>query len=77
MSIEKLNTAARAAGFAMAGPDELSEESKPAVQAEPEAEGWRAGAAVLSVQEKLQDTPKPTATEWVKSLFALGRGAPA
>lgn len=77
MSIETLNNAARAAGFAMAGPDEFSEENKPEAKPEPEAESWRAGEPVLSQQEKLQDAPKATATEWVKNLFGtLGR-APA
>lgn len=78
MSIEALNNAVRAAGFAMASPDELSEESKP--EAKPEAEAWQAGEAVLPTQDQRESAPKAasSATDWVKSLFSvLGRGAPA
>jgi hypothetical protein len=78
MSIETLNTAARAAGFAMATSDEASQESK--AQAQPETEAWRAGEAILLEQEPQVAAPKaaPSATDWVKSLFGvLGRRAPA
>lgn len=78
MSMETLNTAARAAGFAMATSDEGAQESK--AEAKPETETWRSGEAILLHQEAQHDTPKPapTATDWLKSLFGVfGRGAPA
>lgn len=78
MSIETLNNAARAAGFAMASPEEPPEGSKP--EAKPEAEAWQAGDAVLLKQDPQVIAPKvaSSATDWVKSLFGVfGRGAPA
>jgi hypothetical protein len=76
MSIETLNTAARAAGFAMATSDEGSQEST--VEAKPEAETWRSGEAILLPQDPQDAVPKTSATDWFKSLFGLfGRGAPA
>ena len=45
MSIENLNTAVRAAGFAMATSDEPSDESK--TDKHPESEAWRPGEAIL------------------------------
>lgn len=79
MSIETLNNAARAAGFAMAGPEDLSEERRPEAKPEPQGEAWRSAEPVLLAHEKPVDAPKETvsATEWVKNLFAFGRGAPA
>ena len=78
MSIETLNTAARAAGFAMATSDEASQESK--AEAKPETETLASDEAMLLDQEPLGTQPKAafSATYWVKSLFgALGRRAPA
>jgi hypothetical protein len=78
MSIETLNTAARAAGFAMATSDEPAEETKPQEQS---ATGWHPGEPVL-----LQGTGAPSADEpaktslsdWVKGVFtSIGRRAPA
>jgi hypothetical protein len=76
MSIETLNTAARAAGFAMATSEEASQESK--AEAQPEAEAWRAGEAILLKQEPQSTVPKASAGDWVKGLFGVfGRRAPA
>ena len=50
MSIENLNTAVRAAGFAMATSDEPADESKPDKQ--PESEAWRPGEAILLSQDE-------------------------
>ena len=76
MSMETLNTAARAAGFAMAMSDEGSQEGK--VEAKPETETWRASEAIVLAQDPQGATPKTSATDWFKSLFGLsGRRAPA
>ena len=78
MSMETLNTAARAAGFAMATSDESAQEAK--VEAKPETEAWRASEAILLHAEPQDGMRKATtsATDWFKSLFGLsGRGAPA
>ena len=76
MSMEKLNTAARAAGFAMATSDEGSQESK--VEAKTETETWRSSEAILLHQDAQATAPKASATDWFKSLFGLsGRRAPA
>jgi hypothetical protein len=76
MSMEKLNTAARAAGFAMATSDEGSQESK--VEAKPETETWRSSEAILLHQDHQGGARKTSATDWFKSLFGLsGRRAPA
>jgi len=73
--METLNTAARAAGFAMAMSDESPQESK--VEAKPEAEAWRSEANLLP-QDPQAATRKASAADWFKSLFGLfGRGAPA
>lgn len=74
MSIETLNTAARAAGYAMAASDEAAPDDKP--RFEPEApQGY------LDETRLLADfAPKTTASvgEWVKGVFSVfGRGAPA
>jgi len=76
MSMETLNTAARAAGFAMATSDEGLQESK--VEAKPEAEAWRSSEAALLLQGPQEAVPKASAADWFKSLFGLsGRRAPA
>jgi hypothetical protein len=70
MGIEKLNSAARAAGFAMANTDELSIES----------------AAVVSdfkssqpdVVQPVVTRPMPSTGDWLRSMFgSIGRRAPA
>lgn len=75
MSIETLNTAARAAGYAMA-PDEAAVEAKPELEAElmlephDEASGLRTDFAPLKTAASVG--------EWVKGvLSSFGRGAPA
>jgi hypothetical protein len=74
--METLNTAARAAGFAMATSDEGSQESK--VEAKLETETWRSSEAILVPQDPQGAAPKASATDWLKSLFGLsGRRAPA
>jgi hypothetical protein len=75
--METLNTAARAAGFAMASDsDEGLQESK--VEAKPEAEAWRSSESVQLLQGPQAAAPKASATDWLKSLFGLsGRRAPA
>jgi hypothetical protein len=74
--METLNTAARAAGFAMATSDEGLQESK--VEAKPEAEAWRSSEAIALPQDPQAATRKASAADWFKSLFGLfGRGAPA
>ena len=76
MSMETLNTAARAAGFAMATSDEGSQESK--VEAKPEAEAWRSARPSCSLRTRRPPRAKASAADWFKSLFGLfGRGAPA
>ena len=77
MGIETLNTAARAAGFAMAS-DEASSESK--ADAKPETESWRSGDAILLDPESSDAAAKaaPASGDWLKSLLGVfGRGAPA
>jgi len=76
MSIETLNSAARAAGFAMAMSDEPAEESK--TEEKPENASWRPGEAILL--DPTETTAKAAASfaERVKGVFgALGRRAPA
>lgn len=78
MSIETLNSAARAAGFAMAMSDEPAEEAKP--QEQP-AVGWDPGDPILlkAAEATIAGEPaKATLTEWVKGVFtSIGRRAPA
>jgi hypothetical protein len=76
MSMETLNTAARAAGFAMATSDEAAQDAK--VEAKPEAEMWRSSEAIVFQQGPQTAAPKTSAADWLKSLFGLsGRRAPA
>jgi hypothetical protein len=77
MSIETLNSAARAAGFAMAMSDEPVEESK--TEGKPESASWRPGEAIL-LDQAAETTAKAAASfaERVKGVFGvLGRRAPA
>ena len=75
MGIEALNTAARAAGFAMAAPDDTPEEEvarRPAVEA-----SWRPGTAV-SLRAPVQAARPSHVTDWFNTMLgASGRGAPA
>ncbi|MGE0852523.1 MAG: hypothetical protein AB7O44_23340 [Hyphomicrobiaceae bacterium] len=78
MSIETLNTAARAAGFAMAAPEGPDVDGT----LDKAASGTRQpGEAVLLHQsEDLNPPEAPTKLsigEWVRGVLALGRGAPA
>jgi hypothetical protein len=75
MGIETLNSAARAAGFAMAASDEPYEEI--GADAKAVETQWRPGEAVL-----LDGPPKfgrrPGIVDWVKGALGLfGRRAPA
>ena len=78
MGIEALNAAARAAGFAMAAPDDTPEEEvahKPAP-----APAWRPGTAVAVVRAPAAvDIGRPSqVSDWLRTMFgASGRGAPA
>jgi hypothetical protein len=76
MSIENLNTAVRAAGFAMAMSDEPSETGKRL-----ESEAWRPGEAILLTQDEvaLSAHGKPaTFAGRLKGVLGLfGRSAPA
>ena len=78
MGIENLNTAARAAGFAMATSDEVAQEKQ--AETQPETESWRSGEAIMLVPEAV-DAAKTSqsTTDWLKSLFGMsaGRRAPA
>jgi hypothetical protein len=77
MGIEALNNAARAAGFAMAAPDDTPEEevvARPVIEA-----SWRAGTAVNLIAPAPLNVARPSqVTDWFKSMLgATGRGAPA
>jgi hypothetical protein len=74
MSIENLNTAVRAAGFAMAASDEPAEQlTKP-----PESEAWRPGEAILLSQDETAAKAAPTIADRLKGVLGLlGRSAPA
>lgn len=75
MGIETLNTAARAAGFAMASSEEAAQEAK--VEAKPDVEGWRSEASLLDAEPRKTKVHASPA-EWLKGLFGLsGRRAPA
>jgi hypothetical protein len=78
MSIETLNTAVHAAGFAMATPDEPADDAK---RDKPQAlsEAWRPGEAVLlNLDEMAAGKAAPTIAERLKGVLGLlGRGAPA
>ena len=79
MGIEALNNAARAAGFAMAAPDDTPEEEvvrKPALET-----SWRpaphAGLLPAPLSPVHMVRPSPLA-DWFKGMLgATGRGAPA
>jgi hypothetical protein len=74
MSIETLNTAVRAAGFAMATSDEPAEEPPK----QPEREAWRPGEAILLSQDEAAEKVSPTIADRLKGVLGLlGRNAPA
>ena len=79
MSIENLNTAVRAAGFAMAPSDEPTSESNPAKQ--PGNEDWRPGEPILLTQDEFAlgagDKTATLAGRLRGMLGLFGRGAPA
>ena len=72
MGIENLNTAARAAGFAMASADE---EAGPEIKVEARSE---TDASLLDLERDPAAKPEASSGDWFKSLFGVfGRGAPA
>jgi hypothetical protein len=77
MSIETLNTAVRAAGFAMAPSDEPTDKST--ADAPIASEAWRPGEAILAGHDDvLVLKTAPTITDRLKGVLGLlGRGAPA
>ncbi|HEY7084989.1 MAG TPA: hypothetical protein VH519_09240 [Hyphomicrobiaceae bacterium] len=76
MSIETLNTAVHAAGFAMATSDEPADDPRPDKLFESEA--WRPGEAVLLSPDEAVAKAAPTITERLKGVLGLlSRGAPA
>jgi hypothetical protein len=78
MSIETLNSAARAAGFAMAGSEGLDEERKSVDGLE--TSEWQPSEALLHRGEASaapQSSLKVALSDWVKGVFTSGRGAPA
>jgi hypothetical protein len=76
MGIEALNNAARAAGFAMAAPDDTAEEEvvrKPAVTT-----SWRPSPVALLGPTAPQVARPSQVSDWFKSVLGTtGRGAPA
>lgn len=64
MGMETLNSAARAAGFAMA----VSDETPAVVEAKAEAQSWRSGEPVLVHQTA---PSKAALVVWLKSLSGL------
>jgi hypothetical protein len=76
MSIETLNSAARAAGFAMAMSDEPAEENKS--EDKLESGSWRNVEAILLNQTEAPAKVGASFADRVKGVFgALGRRAPA
>jgi hypothetical protein len=78
MGMEKLNNAARAAGYAMATSDDLLSNNKP--EASPEIEAWRPGEAIMASQAAPSSSNAlHFVADWVKGrvLGVFGRGAPA
>src|SRR4051794_39487657 len=76
MSIENLNTAVRAAGFAMATSDEATDESKSDNLLQGEA--WRPGEAILLSQDDAAVKAAPSIGDRLKGVLGLlGRSAPA
>jgi len=74
MGMETLNSAARAAGFAMAADDPLQDQMP---EARPDADPWRPGEAVLAQPNAAVRMPR--VGDWIRGVASLllGRGAPA
>ena len=81
MGMETLNSAARAAGFAMAVSDETQpDETQSAVEPKTDAQSWRSGEPVLKhpVIVRRDEPARIAQPVWVKSLLNLLQGrAPA
>jgi predicted pyridoxine 5'-phosphate oxidase superfamily flavin-nucleotide-binding protein len=76
MSIENLNTAVRAAGFAMATSDETTDEAKADRQLQVEA--WRPGEAIVLADDETAGKVAPSIGDRLKGVLGLfGRSAPA
>jgi hypothetical protein len=76
MSIENLNTAVRAAGFAMATSDEPADDIKPDQLLQSEA--WRPGEAMLLSQDEPAAKATTSIADRLKGVLGLlGRSAPA
>jgi hypothetical protein len=75
MGIETLNTAARAAGFAMASADE---ETGATTEMKPEMAAWRPGEGVLAASPvAVSKEDAQSVAGWVKGLFGMSDRAPA
>ena len=73
MGMETLNSAARAAGFAMAASDEPYEQVN--TQSQIETGNWRPNEARLLIPE---NAGAPRTVEWFRTMLSLfGRRAPA
>ena len=74
MGIEQLNNAARAAGFAMAAPDDPPEEEvvrRPALEA-----SWRASTAVNLIAPAPLHVARPSqVTDWFRTMLGAPAGA--
>jgi len=84
MGMESLNTAARAAGFAMAAPDDLLQEGAATAKRYPDPARDTVLLRPLEFTHEFTEEPKvgakiaQGATEWLRSLAgAFGRRAPA
>ena len=76
MGMETLNSAARAAGFAMAASDEPYEEVKTEVKVE--TTGWRPSEAVMLTLAQTGPGRPIRQGEWFRTMLGLlGRRAPA
>src|SRR5262245_17265692 len=76
MSIETLNTAVHAAGFAMATSDESADDTRP--DKLPQGEAWRPGEAVLLSPDEVTAKAAPSIAARLKAVPGLlARGAPA
>jgi len=79
MGIEALNNAARAAGFAMAAPDDTSEAEAEVVRKPAVDTSWRPSTAVSLLGPTTPQVTRPSqVSDWFKAVLgATGRGAPA
>jgi hypothetical protein len=77
MGIEALNSAARAAGFAMATPDDDTPVDELVAETVVEP-AWRPGAPLLLGAPGIPQAHSLSVAEWLKGLFgSVGRGTPA